>query len=155
MKNYRVGFLAAFLCILALSAVVYLHPSAHQLAWLTSGLSFLAGAVVVTYKYPTSGTPAPTIAQALNCNELNALVTALDADTIITIVHNWQLPSGDATSLFPIVLFNLNGDATTTLYPVWIATRTDSNTVTINKPTTVGSQGTFVVTLLRPNTLVR
>lgn len=157
-KRFRIGFLVALLCIIALSAALVVHPTPQSWAMIVnaiSGLTFVAGAVVVTYKYPVSGTTAPTVLQAQGCNELNAIVSALDADTVITITHNWHLPSGDATSLFPIVSVIGNSDSTGTIQPVFILSFTSSDVVTINKPTIVGTQGTFIVVVARPNTFFR
>ena len=119
-------------------------------------------AVVVTYKYPVSGTTAPTAAVMRAHNELNAQVTALDADTVITITHNWgfgdKTPTGfpdGPTGLFPVVDITLDGSATTTIQPIFLVTLTNTNAVVINKPTTVGTQGTFNVVLLKPSTIVR
>jgi len=112
-------------------------------------------ATTVTYKYPVSGTTPPTLLQALGANTLTAVVNLADADTIITVVHNWKMSSADLTNKFPLVDIHADGDSLGTVLPLFMVTLTDSSTVTINKPTTVGTQGTFVVVLLRPNTLTR
>ena len=117
---------------------------------------------MVTYKYPISGTTAPTIAQMQNKHALTALVTALDADTVITVTHNWGLantdfqgsPDGPA-GLFPLVIINLESDATTTVKPIFQISLTNTNAVVINKPTTVGTQGTYIVQILRPTSLAK
>ena len=112
-------------------------------------------AVVVTYTYPVAGTTPPTLLQALNANMVNAVVTALDADTVITITHNFKMSTAELANKFPTVLINVAGDSTTTINPLFLVALTDSSTVTINKPTTVGTQGTFVVVICRPNTITR
>ena len=157
----RIGFLvAALLAVLVLGAAfVFQNPQ----AWLNlSCLAFLAGAVVVTYKYPVNSTTAPTTSTMLQHNLLTALVTALDADTVITITHNWGLPNKDGqgfpdgpAGLMPLVIINLESDATTTVEPVFLVSLANTNSVVINKPTTVGTQGTYIVQILRPTSLAK
>lgn len=112
-------------------------------------------AVVVNYKYPVSGTVAPTAAVMRAHNEINALVTCLDADTVITIVHNWGLPAKDVTGLFPFPVIIADVSSTGTVVPLFTYNNSNTNQVTINKPTTVGTQGTYNVMILRPTTLAR
>lgn len=156
----RLAVLVAAILMLGLGAAFYFAGPAVQLAF--TSMAFLAGAVVVTYKYPISGTTAPTIAQMQNKHALTALVTALDADTVITVTHNWGLantdfqgfPDGPA-GLFPLVIINLESDATTTVEPIFQISLTNTNAVVINKPTTVGTQGTYIVQILRPTSLAK
>lgn len=158
MKNFRVLFLVA--AILLCVGAIFIHAPAMKLALMN--LAFIAGAVTVTYEYPVSGTTAPTATLMQNHNEVNALVSAADADTVITITHNWGLPSKDPegfpdgpAGLFPIVVINIRSDATTTVEPIFQVSLTNTNAVVINKPTTVGTQGTYIVQILRPTSLAK
>jgi len=160
MKDRFNIIVAAALLMVLMLAAAFLHNS--HLAMLASGLAFMAGTVVVNYKYPVAGTVEPTAAVMRVHNEVNAQVTALDTDTVIAVIHNWGLASKGPTGfpdgppgLFPVVIIDIDGSATTTVQPVFLVTLSNTNQVTINKPTTVGTQGTFNVVILRPTTLIR
>ena len=154
----RKPVLAALAVVLLAVCAVTLcvsHPSITtsqlwRMGVLALGMGVM-GAVTVTYKHPVSGTTPPTILQAMNCNTVTALVNLLDADTVITITHNWQISAARLAKLFPIVEQPVaNSDSTNTIQPIFLVALTSSSVVTINKPTTVGTQGTYRVTLLRP-----
>jgi hypothetical protein len=159
MKTRNAVLVAAIL-MLGLGAAFYFEGPVHQLAF--TSLAFLAGAVVVNYKYPVASTVAPTSAVMQAHNELNAQVTALDADTVITITHNWGLPSKDGqgfpdgpAGLFPAVIINLDTSTTSTVAPIFTVNLANTNAVVINKPTTVGTQGTYNVVILRPTSMIK
>jgi hypothetical protein len=161
----RIAVLVAAILMLGLGAAFYfhspvIHDQAIRLALAT--LPFLFGAVVVNYKYPVASTTAPTFTVMKQHNALTALVTALDADTVITITHNWGLPNTDfqgfpdgPAALFPLVAIFLESDATTTVEPIFSVSLTNTNAVVINKPTTVGTQGSYIVQILRPTSLAK
>ncbi len=117
-------------------------------------------APLVTYVYPVAGTFAPTTAQMLGANIVNAKVNMADTDTTTTITTNFgnsqptpPPATADVANLFPIIThYNLNPG---TGGAVLSFVLTDSNTVTVNKLSAAGSGGTYVVSLLRPNTLER
>lgn len=114
-------------------------------------------AVTVNYKYPISGTVAPTASTMRQHNIVTAQVNALDTDTVITITHNWGLssttdfqgfPEGPA-GLFPVVVINEDVSTTGTVVPLFTINLANTNAVVINKPTTVGTQGTYDVVVIR------
>lgn len=107
----------------------------------------------ITYKYPVSGTVAPTVAQALAANMVVAEVVMADADTTAAITHNFQSSAADLAAFFPSVSIYASGSGTAA--STVIATLTSSTVVTLTKSTAAGSAATFVVQLARPNTLVR
>jgi hypothetical protein len=157
----RVAFLVAAILLIGLGAAFIFHVPISHVANLAS-LALLFGGVTVTYKYPVSGTTAPTSTLMQQHCALTALVNALDSDTVITITHNWGLPSKDTggfpdgpAGLFPVVVIDLNSDATTTVEPIFLVNLTNTNAVVINKPTTVGTQGTYIVQVLRPNSAMK
>jgi hypothetical protein len=156
----RIAVLVAAILMLGLGAAFYFHGPGAQVAFMN--FAFLAGAVVVNYKYPVAGTVAPTSTVMKQHNALTAQVTALDADTVITITHNWGLPSTDfqgfpdgPAALFPAVIINVDGGSTSTIQPLFLVSVTNTNAVVINKPTTVGTQGTFDVMILRLTSLAK
>lgn len=155
----RVAFLVAAILFVGLGVAFVFHvPVVHIL----TAASLTVFGLTVTYKYPVSGTVVPTVALMRNHNEVNALVNALDADTVVTITHNWGLPAKDAggfpngpAGLFPIVIINTETDSTNTLQPNWTVNLANTNAVVITKPTTVGTQGTYIVQILRPTSLAK
>lgn len=169
-KVYRFGFLAALVLMLALGAAL-IHGfgfDPHAVTKVVSPFAMLLfGAVVVNYKTPFgNGTVLPTVTQMMNQNSLSAQVTALDADTLITIVHNWGaaavangVPASDVASwpseLFPFVIVQTDSTATTTLVPLFTISVANTNQVVIVKNTSVGTQGTFNVILLRPHSYIK
>ena len=171
LKVYRFGFLAALVLMLALGAAL-IHGSfgfdPHAVTKVVSPFAMLLfGAVVVNYKTPFgNGTVLPTVTQMMNQNSLSAQVTALDADTLITIVHNWgaaAVASGVSAvdvanwpaELLPFVQINLDGSATSTVVPLFTVSTANTNQVVITKNTTVGTQGTYDVILLRPHSYIK
>lgn len=159
LKKYcKAGLLAACLVASAAMYALIAHPhitSGEIFMGLLAAGGLLAGTVTTTYKYPVSGTTPPTLLQALTANILTAVVNMADSDTVITLTHNWNLSTAELADLFPLVNVNIEGDATTTVQPIFLVSLTNSSVVTINKPTTVGTQGTFVCVLLRPHTIIR
>lgn len=104
--------------------------------------------------YQTSTTTAPTATQAVNIQQLLCLLTAADGDTTCTITHNMNLSAAEQANFYPLIRWNLGGGATTTLAPVLAFTVT-TNTVTVLKTSAVGSQGTYIVSIDRPSTIIR
>lgn len=107
-------------------------------------------AQTITYAYPVAGTTPPTALQALGCNAVTATVNWSDSEVSAVITHNFKLSAAQLANLFPLVQVVLLGGSTTTLAPVITVTLTDSSTVTIGKTTVVGTQGTLLVTIMRP-----
>jgi len=105
-------------------------------------------AATTTYNYPTTGTVAPTVAQAALVNVMTVQVRfAADADTTATITHNWACPTlTNIGAITPIVGVNQT-DGTT---PVSVSvTLTSSLVCTLTKLSAAGSVGTWTVTLMR------
>lgn len=115
---------------------------------------------VVTYKFQTQGTTvltsstiAPTAIQALGFNSLVAEVGLADADTTATITHNWGLSSNAASLFQPWV--TVYASTSGTIYPQLAFSVANTNAVVVSKTTGVGSAGTYIVTLQRPNSIVQ
>lgn len=114
-------------------------------------------AVIVVYSVPglpgfgTSTTP-PTSAQMSNLSALVATITYADGDSLGTVTHNMQIPTASLALGVPCV----------SIYPQLLGTGPlpilgsllNSNTVLWTKTTATfaGSNGTYVTTILRPNT---
>lgn len=109
-------------------------------------------ASTVAYKYPVASATAPTAAQVYGLGRVTATVVFGDADLTAVITHNFGLSAQELLNLFPIVTIN-SGNVTNTVYPGFFVTRT-TNTVTLTKPSAVGSGGTFEVSIDRPSTQV-
>lgn len=110
-------------------------------------------AVVVTYAYPVSGTTPPTVAQT--SNEVNAIVSWADADTLATVTHNFGLASTDPAALFPVVNINIDSTSTGTASATVTVTKTNTNAVTLTKSTAAGTGATLQVIILRPHSIMR
>lgn len=126
-----------------------------HLRWLVLGLAgMIAGAVTVTYAYPVAGTVAPTVAQAAAENMLTAtVVIGADTDTTTLVTHNWQLTTAQLANNWPVVIGptpNVIGTAQCTIAVVL----TNSVAITLNKGNVAGSAGTYIVTLLRPHSII-
>lgn len=115
-------------------------------------------AVNVNYQVPgipgfTVGTTPPTQAQMANLSMVLAQVTFLDGDLLGTVTHNLQIPSQ--------ALLN-SGIPLLALYPISLGTTpqpilgslASSNTLVLSKASVIGSNGTYQVTILRPNTVI-
>lgn len=110
-------------------------------------------AAVVTYQYPVIGTVAPTATQASLVNSLTCQISMGDADTTGVITHNWAFSAAQNTALQPWIAgpwLQTPG----TLTPI-LSFALSTNTVTFTKVSAVGSGGTYVVTLMRPNTIMQ
>ena len=104
--------------------------------------------------YQTSTTTAPTATQAVNIQQLMCLLTAGDADTTCTITHNLNLSAAEQANFYPNIQWWLGGGSTGTLNPILVWTVT-TNTITLLKVSAVGSQGTYLVAISRPSTIIR
>jgi hypothetical protein len=111
----------------------------------------------VIYKYPITGTVAPTALQALGVNTQVIEVGFADADTTAVITHNWRMSVADLAFFFPTIsmYLELSGTGGPILATV-IATLTNSVAVTLSKVgTAAGSAQTLVVVLQRPHSVSR
>ena len=105
-------------------------------------------AATVTYSYPTTGTTAPTQAQAALVNVMTVQVRfGADADTTATVTHNWACPAlTNIGAIIPLTSVTQNAGTT----PVAVSlTLADSLSCTFTKLSAAGSVGTWTVTLMR------
>lgn len=131
------------------------HHVAGWLLWgaVAIGAAGLAGAVNITYQYPTAGATAPTQPVMSGQNLFTANVFFADGDTQAIVTHNMQIPAADLTALMPLLR----------MVPVTVGTAFPgfnfvlaTNSVTINKAnTSAGTGGTFNLVVERPASLVR
>lgn len=110
-------------------------------------------AVTVTYAYPVAGTVPPTATQAFNSNMLTCQVNALDADTAITITHNWGLSAAQIANLWPTIKTYLNTSGGTAA-PLLTYSIASSVAVVITKVSASGTGGTYTVVLERPHSMI-
>lgn len=111
----------------------------------------------VNYKWPVSGTTAPTALQASQVSTINAQVVLADADTVAVVTHNWNLSAADLAAYFPIVSSFVEGSGTGgAILATILTTLTNSVAVTISKVSTAaGTAQTLVVSLSRPHSIER
>lgn len=120
--------------------------------------------VLVTYKYPVSGTTPPTQAQMAPLSGIANEVTAqvqfgADSDTLALITHNFNLTTvagttPNTTQLFPEVNFYVqNQGGAGTANPVLSCT-VDANIITLTKSNTANTSCTVNVFIHRPHSLV-
>ncbi len=122
----------------------------------------LIGTVTVTYKFPISGTVAPTAAQASQVPTITAVVNWLESDTTFLFTHNLNIATAPGfagiqpslASLFPEVIIApmLNSG---TVYPnvqVDYSTST-GNVLVFFKGSIAGTGGTLAVTVRRPHSI--
>jgi hypothetical protein len=161
-KNRTACFAAIFaaLMLTLILTVAAVHVEPRLLAFFFMKYGFIAlGTVTATYNFfnpggtLTSGTTPPTTAQALNENMCNVNLNWADADTTATLTHNWNLSTAEQSALLPIVsIFPTASNTGTTVVAV---TAQGTNAITVGKLGNAGSGGTYVVQMLRPNTLIR
>jgi hypothetical protein len=158
-RNVVLALLAALLIMVLPACALTLNAQTvhHGGAWIfTIGSLLGLVGVVVTYTYPVAGANPPTITQAANCSIQAALVQLLDADTQAAFTHNWGLPASFPGYLFPVIVTRpvLQANAGATLAISLTFNVSNTNVVFINKATGTGSGGTFMVTLLRPHSII-
>lgn len=110
-------------------------------------------AASVLYQYPNGfgGTNPPTQAVMALLSLVTVQVVLGDTDTTAAVTHNMQISAADLGSLFPVVRVLASSLGTN---PAFITVAlTNSNVITLSKISQVGSNGTFNVYVLRPNTL--
>lgn len=159
----RLKFIGAALLALAIlpAAVMLFHI---PLMTLTLAALGTAGTVTVTYQNLqvnsgggpapgggyTGGTVPPTVVQMIGINSLVALVNYADNDTTITITHDMQITALGLSALQPYIRYYWQAfAATTNTYPLLTFALTNSNVITINKISNVGTAGTMVVQISR------
>lgn len=114
-----------------------------------------------TYCWPGGSTgqstTAPTAAQASQVNLQTALVAIGDAETFAQFTHNWGLPASFPSFLFPLIFYRQSdiGTGPSTALAALTFSIANTNVVTVLKVAGVGNGGSFIVTLMRPTTLIR
>jgi hypothetical protein len=147
---------AALFALLLMPALAFTHPLT-ALGILTLGVA----GVTITYAqnldvsgtttgFFTSGTVAPTLAQAALLNSVSATVILADADTTATLVHNLNLPAAAVTALGPWVNWYW-----TTAGTGLLAFTLGATNLVIGKGAGTGSGGTFNIVVSRPNSFIR
>ena len=156
IKSFAVLVIAFLLLIVPAMAVGAHYWPQHFLPVALNVLSIvgfgLAGVVVVTYERPVVGLTAPTVAQAANCNMVNAVVFMDQTDTSAVVVHNFGISATDLAQLFPVpIVYYRNANTAPVAVSIDIS---NTNQITITKISANGSQGTFNVIIMRPNTII-
>lgn len=100
------------------------------------------------------GTVPPTAGQAYYSNQVIAQLTAADADTTCTITHNFNLTAAQQANLLPNISVSLAGGSTTTVMPV-LSFTIATNSLAVVKASVVGSQGTYIVVVNRPSSVIQ
>ncbi|MDD5351437.1 MAG: hypothetical protein PHQ12_14595 [Chthoniobacteraceae bacterium] len=155
---------ALFLVVLPACALVdFSNVHFGALVFAFGGMLGLVG-VTVIYGWPVQGVTAPTAAQASRCSVQTATVVMGDTETQAAFTHNWGASNSTGgwiaasfpTFLFPIICARLQEGSSTSVTFMTALTYDISNTnvVFINKANGAFG-GTFVVTLLRPHSLIR
>jgi hypothetical protein len=102
-----------------------------------------------------SATP-PTAVQAAQVQKQTAQIVMLDADTQALFTHNWGLDVSAPTYFEPEILgIVAQGPAQPagTYLPNFSADWTNTNVLKLNKLNFLGTGGTFMVTLRRPQSI--
>jgi hypothetical protein len=86
-----------------------------------------------------------------------ALVALGDAETFALFTHNWGLGNSFPAFLFPFISYRQSdiGTGPSTQLGNLTFVISNTNVVGIQKLAGVGSGGSFIVTLMRPTTLIR
>ena len=115
-----------------------------------------------TYSYPVSGTTPPTAAQMNIPGAIATMDTGTlsmgDADTTLSVVHNYGLSLVEQSNLFPMIDDTNSVVETAGSFKVWVRpapSATPANVVTVNKTAGAGTGFTSVVFILRPHTLIQ
>ncbi len=111
--------------------------------------------VTVIYNYPTAvGSLIPPTANQAACSLVKAQAGFLDADTTITITHNFGMTAAELAAGFPIIIaagVNAGTEAAISFDVSWA----NSVSVILTKGNAAGTGGTWDFTLLRPHSLIR
>lgn len=166
----------AYLTAALVALVVMLLPAvAHQQhrnlireKWRVPLLAFFRGLLIeewgytVTYCWPGGATGPtttnPTATQASQVNLQTAIVSMGDTETFALFTHNWGLPASFPTFLFPLIFYrqsDLGIGVQTFAAALTFNIVSSTNVITINKISSIGSGGSFIVTLMRPVSLIR
>jgi hypothetical protein len=145
---------AVFTLLLSLPALAY-QTLKRALEWTPPGLApGKAGVVVVTYQWPGGGSggtvTAPTGALARQVPVQTAQVFFADTDAQAVVTHNKGLGNSFPAQLYPIVVISksLGGGSDTSFFTNFTIGKTNTNSITINKPVGTGTGGTYDVALI-------
>ncbi len=145
---------AVIALLLSLPALAY-EKLVQALHWTPPGLiPGEAGVVVVTYTWPngpSGGTvTAPTGAQAKQVPVQTAQVFFADTDAQAVVTHNKNLGASFPSQLYPIVVItkSLGGGSDTSFLTNFTIGKTNTNSITINKPVGTGTGGTYDVAMI-------
>jgi len=148
-----------FVLLAVAGLVLSLLPSQWPRVW--KFLRDTAGTATVTYVWPVpSGstqpvTSPPTTALAAQVNEVTALIQWIDADTIATVTHNFQLPVTFTspypnTALYkPQVILNYISYVTGAPAALYIGSF-NTNAIVVQKTNLASTAGTVLVVMRRP-----
>ncbi len=111
-------------------------------------------AVVITYVYPVAGgTVPPTVAQAAAVAMVVAQVSMADTDTTTLVTHDFGMSLADGTFMFPLVIAYIQTAGTA--LPILSVQLTNTLAITVTKNNAAGTGGTYLVTILRPHSIIR
>lgn len=105
---------------------------------------------LATYEWPVTGTVAPTAAVMAKHQSLRTFVNFADADTTLSVAHNWGFSLAQGTALQPVISWYMVTAGTAGTPVLTFANNTDSNHLTITKVAGAGTGGTIVLQLERP-----
>ncbi len=80
-----------------------------------------------------------------------------DAETFAQFTHNWGLPASFPSFLWPVIIYRQSdiGVGPSTQLAALTFAIANTNVVTVLKVAGLGNGGSFIVTLMKPHSLVR
>jgi hypothetical protein len=149
----KLGLALGALLLLAL-AVPLFHLGVPAVAALLFGVA----GYTVTYGYAgaaSNTTTAPTAAQSSMLNLITAQLALGDTETTANITHNWGLPASAPSMFFPIVSYVMQANSgAQTAVPALTFSWLNTNVLVVNKLNANLSGGTFILTLMRPHSIL-
>lgn len=148
-----------FVLLAVAGFILSLIPS--RWSWLVKFWQETTGTATVTYVWPTpigsTGpvTSPPTTALAAQVQEVTALIQWIDADTIATVTHNFQLPVTytfpypNCAQFKPQVILNYISYVTGAPAALFIGSFNSTNIV-VQKTSLASTAGTVLVVMRRP-----
>jgi len=155
MKIRSTCFTGLLVLMVLAAGLAYFNPSPATIAGavMAAGAAFVAGTATVTYLYPVAGATAPTAAQIRLLSLVTVQVHFGDTDTSAVLTHNFGESTAENADGFPLIDWWITAPGT--VVPLISFAFTDTNTVTITKASTTGTNCTIEVALLRPHTNMR
>ena len=172
LLNYGAVLLVALLALAMPALAFHHHRRMLREAWrrplraifegLFFGLVYSEAGYTVNYCWPGGvgagqTTTAPTAAQASQVTLMTAAVAMGDAETFALFTHNWGLPASFPSFLFPVITYRQGdiGTGPSTQLGNLTFNISNTNVITINKLAGVGNGGTFIITLMKPHSIIR